>query len=370
MNQPNVIVISGPTATGKSSLAVRLIEELRVAKGQGSEIINADSVQIYKGFNIGACKPSDECLKAVPHHLMSYCEANEPFDAGAFCEKSRQLVYDINKRDLIPVVVGGTGLYIRSLLCGLANVPDVDGEIKELVKNRESEFRLDGADENVVRRQMHEWLCECDPRLGARLHANDIARVRRALLVALSCQVSESATSFESFCDIQDAHAHGDRPFRALVLVLMPNREVLYDGINKRVQEMLELGLIDEVKGLRKLFRREVKPFGAIGYRHACDYLDGVIDYPKMVELIQRDTRRYAKRQVTWWLNQPKALGWEEVKIAQFGLSKFDKPASCEYKTSVGNELVKSASELIIDFLNNNLVSSSVAVSYLNGIYS
>ena len=360
--KPNVIVISGPTATGKSSLAVQLIKRLRLEKVCDSEIINADSVQVYKGFDIGACKPSIECLSAVPHHLMSYCEGHEPFNAGAFCDRARKLVYDINARGSVPFVVGGTGLYIRSLLCGIANVPVITNEAKKLVSNYEEQLRVNGADEKLLRQQMHKWLSEYDKCLADRLHENDIVRIRRALLVVLSSRAELCGqSSFDSFCDIQDAHAHGDRPFRALVLVLMPSRDVLYANINKRVDEMLELGLVSEVKSLRKLFSRDIKPFGAIGYRHACDYLDGVVDYCKMVELIKRDTRRYAKRQVTWWSNQPKSLGWDNIGELQCDVA---------YTGGVCN-LAVSTSKLVFDFLSGNLTGrcSDICVFYVDNIY-
>jgi tRNA dimethylallyltransferase len=162
-----------------------------------------------------------------------------------------------------------------------------------------------GEDERAARKLMHDWLSEIDPETASALHPNDISRTRRALGVSLSFNTS--------LRELQAKHAHRDCPYRALVLVMTPEREELYEAINTRVDLMFELGLVDEVKALLKQYPKRARAFGSIGYSQILKVLNGELSESEARELIKRDTRRYAKRQYTWWRNQPETLGWREV---------------------------------------------------------
>lgn len=296
-DKPSVIVVTGPTACGKSKFALALARQL------GGELINADSVQVYRGFDIGSAKPPAEEMSVVPHHLFSVISPDVRFDAGAFLRMAAEMIAQVSSRGNVPVIVGGTGFYIRSLLCGLAPVEQISDEAKAALARREEEITGKGEDRAELGAGLHKWLSELDDETAGGLAPADIQRIRRALLVKLS--------TGQGLAALQGKHRHGENNFRALLIVIIPQRDRLYRAIEMRVQEMLSRGLIEEVKNLRQLYPLNSHPFGAIGYRHVNQFLEGQIDLPEMEMLVKRDTRRFAKRQMTWWRNQPAALGWK-----------------------------------------------------------
>jgi tRNA dimethylallyltransferase len=296
-NKPSIIVVTGPTACGKSRLALALAQQL------GGELINADSVQVYRDFNIGSAKPSAEEMALAAHHLFSVVDPATRFDAGAFQRMAAQEIAQVLNKEAVPVIVGGTGFYIRSLLCGLAVMEEISDEAKLILAQREQEIRRGGEEKTRIGEELHKWLRELDEESALRLHPGDLQRIRRALLVKLSTGQSITA--------IQGEHKHAQNNYHALIIVINPGRDRLYRVIEMRVQEMLSRGLIEEVKRLRQLYPLNSHPFGAIGYRHVNQFLDGQIERSEMETLLKRDTRRFAKRQMTWWRNQPAALGWK-----------------------------------------------------------
>lgn len=303
-----IVVITGPTASGKSDAAIAA-----AAKIEGS-IINADSVSVYQDFNIGASKPTQSELSSVPHYLVSACEPTQEFNAGVFCRMADRAIAEICSEGRRPIVAGGTGLYISSLLCGLVDPGDVSQEARSMVRGKTQELEGNASgDEISVSSGLHQWLSELDPQAAAALHPHDRVRTVRALHVYLS--------SGKSLAAFQSQHS-GEARYDALVIALLPEREQLYEAIENRVDVMLEQGLIEEVMQLLKRYPREAKAFGSIGYSHVTAYLDQQCSLEQMRSDLKRDTRRFAKRQLTWWRNQPAKLGWELLDpIPEIGAS-------------------------------------------------
>ena len=301
--RPDVVVLSGPTASGKSELAVRLAELC------GGEIVNADSVQVYRGFSIGSGAPSAELTDRIPHHLFSSIDPDADFNAGIFRSRALELVSEITSRNAIPFIVGGTGLYIRALLCGLLEHDPIDEEVLEHIAERESYFRDVFGEGDSLQQRMHSWLARVDPQGASRISTNDLQRIRRALAVAIGLGVPIS--------ELQERHRNSSSELRALVVAILPEREGLYRAIDRRVDSMIEMGLIAEVEHLRRHYDPLCRGFSAIGYRHVCGFLDGVWDFQEMLRLFKRDTRRFAKRQLTWWRNQPETLGWQPFQMSE-----------------------------------------------------
>jgi tRNA dimethylallyltransferase len=329
-NAPTVIVISGPTASGKTALGISLARLLR------GEIINADAVQVYKHFDIGSSKPDFDYFKDVPHHLISICDPSESFNAGKFVKLADEKVRELTSNDILPIVVGGTGLYIRSLLCGLAPVGEISKQAKANVFNREQSLLNEGMKKIEASKDMHKWLETLDPESASAIHENDISRIRRALMVAIS--------TGDSIKKLQSRHLHRVKTYNALVVILLPDRELLYKEVNKRVDEMLASGLVDEVRNLKEQFDSSCKAFSSIGYSQVVDFLDGKYGEEKMRELICRATRQFAKRQYTWWKNQPNKLGWKR---------RYDIEKSCFISSDI-SAITPQLKNIIEEFVNQN----------------
>jgi tRNA dimethylallyltransferase len=285
---PPVAVLTGPTGVGKTALAIRLAQEL------GAQIVNADSLQVYRELDIGTAKPSWEERALIPHHLVDIVYPDEDFDAAHFNQWGRRILAELQDRGIPPLLVGGTGLYIRALLYGIF----ADGVQDESCRQQlREELELHGLP------KLYERLGELDPDTASRLHPNDAFRILRALEVI--------AASGRKMSDQQVQHNFADCPFRVLQLCLERPREELYGRIDQRVETMLAQGLVPEVQELRRRYPAELKPLQSLGYRHVSAYLDGELAWDDMVEQLKRDTRRYAKRQLTWfraeagchWLN-------------------------------------------------------------------
>jgi tRNA dimethylallyltransferase len=280
-----LLVLSGPTGSGKSELAVRIAEKI------GAEIVNADSMQVYRGLDIGTAKPSAEELARVPHHLLSIITPDLSFTASDFRREAAAVIADIDSRGKKVVVVGGTGLYIRALLEGLVDSPDGDPEL------RLQFAELPG--EELLRR-----LALVDPETASRLHQNDRLRLIRALEVY--SQTGRPISAFRS------EHAFSGSYYNPLKMAIRVERQELYRRINLRVDRMLQHGLVAEVAGQLALgYGRELKALRSIGYKEISSFLAEEITLDEAVSLIKRDTRRYSKRQMTWF-SKEKDIYWLE----------------------------------------------------------
>ena len=277
-----VIAIVGPTGVGKSELAVFLGEKLN------GEIVNFDSLQFYKELNIGTAKPGEEERKRVPHHLYDLLELDEEFNAAKFVEIADNLIKEIWERGKIPILVGGTGLYLRAFEYGLFSI-EVPKEIRGTLRKR--------ADQDLS--SLYEELKRLDPEYAQKISPKDKVRITRALEV-----IYASGKPISYFH--KENPFFGKKRYNLIKIGLILPRKELYEKINLRVIKMIEKGWIEEVKKLlEKGYSPKLKPFKAIGYKYIIQYLQGKISLEKAIELIQRDTRRYAKRQLTWFKKEP-----------------------------------------------------------------
>jgi len=293
-----VVAIVGPTGVGKSELAVFLGEKLN------GEIINFDSIQFYKELNIGTAKPSEEERKRVPHHLYDLLSLDEEFNAAKFVEIADKLIKEIWERGKVPILVGGTGLYLRALEYGLFPI-EIPKDIREKIR-AEAEKDLPS---------LYEKLKNLDPEYAKKISPRDKVRITRALEV-----IYVSGKPFSEFH--KENPFFGEKRYNIIKIGLNLPRKELYQKINLRVLKMIESGWIDEVKTLlEKGYSPELKPFKAIGYKYIIKYLEGKLSLEATIKLIQRDTRRYAKRQLTWFKKEPD-IHWfrpeEKEKILKF----------------------------------------------------
>lgn len=277
------IAIVGATATGKSALAMALAEEL------GGELVNADALQVYRGFDIGTAKPGPAERARVRHHLIDILEPGERYSAGEFARRARAALADIRERGAVPIVVGGSGLYQRALFAGITPIPPGDPEVRARLRERLAAEGLE-----PLRRE----LAAADPATAARLAPGDTQRVLRALEVAaVSGQPLSAWISRQPF---------GRQGIAALRVGLTLPRGILYDQIAGRVARMVEEGWVDEVAGLlAQGVDPEVPAFQAIGYRQLVRHLEDEWSLERAVEETIRATRRYAKRQETWFRREP-----------------------------------------------------------------
>ncbi|BDV43013.1 tRNA dimethylallyltransferase [Geotalea uraniireducens] len=284
-----LVVIQGPTASGKSELAVRLAEQWN------GEIINADSMQVYRGMDIGTAKPSAELRRRVPHHLLDIVDPDYNFSAADFQARATAAIADIHRRGRRAFVVGGTGLYLKALTRGLVDSPRGEGALRQ-----ELEERFDREGGELLLRE----LALADPATAERLHPNDRVRIVRALEVFL--------LTGRPFSTFHEEHRFAEEPYECLNLGLMVDREVLYRRVEERVEAMLAAGLVNEVRRLLAAgYSPELKALRSIGYKEVCAALAGEYPWEEAVRLIKRDTRRYAKRQLTWFKRET-AIIWVE----------------------------------------------------------
>jgi tRNA dimethylallyltransferase len=284
-----VLVICGPTASGKSELALRLAEKL------DAEIVNADSMQVYRGMDIGTAKPTAEERTRRAHHLIDITDPDQPFSAADFAATADAAISDISSRGKRSIVVGGTGLYIRALLKGLVDSP---GGTDQFRQGLHEEAILTGS------RSLLERLRLVDPDLAAQLHPNNLVRIIRALEVHHLTGVPLSRH--------QQAHGFSEERYRSLQIGIRSERSALYDRIDDRVDRMLEIGLLSEVQGLLAVgYDPGLKSMRSIGYKEAVAYLSGEYSLDEARRLIKRNTRHYAKRQLTWF-NADRDILWLE----------------------------------------------------------
>ncbi|MDR2405295.1 MAG: tRNA (adenosine(37)-N6)-dimethylallyltransferase MiaA [Deltaproteobacteria bacterium] len=298
--KPKALIITGVTGSGKSQLGMELAQRL------GGAIINADSLSFYKGFDIGTAKPSKEDMETVPHHLFDILTPDRHFDAFQFLTMARDLVRELWSHGQVPLVVGGTGLYIRSLLGGLFVGPKRDEAYREELTRMEK----DGVD-------LHNLLKDLDAEAASRIFPRDRVRIVRALEV-----LKESG---ESITKLQERHNLSDDKLETLNLLLSVEKERLDSILRERVKLMLQRGLIEETEGLIKSgYSTDLKPFQSIGYKETLEYLAGALNYQELEEKIFVNTRKLAKRQRTWFRKQlPNAVEIQPgcVELA-FKLSK------------------------------------------------
>jgi tRNA dimethylallyltransferase len=298
-----IIIICGPTGVGKTSFAIQ------VAQCFNGEIVGADSMQIYRHMNIGTAKPDAGEMNLVRHHLIDVIDPNEEFDAGRYVKLADEAIEDILSRGKVPIITGGTGLYIKALLNGLFRSESVCTKtLSRLTKELEEK----GA------HALHKKLAECDPKAADKIHPHDSFRVIRALEVF--------QTTGNRISDHQERHNFHNRRYAGLKIGLHMDREELYDRINHRVDAMLDKGLLNEVVSLvEKGYSLDLKPMQSIGYKHMAMLIRKETDPAEAVRLLKRDTRRYAKRQFTWfrkdkdiiWLN-PSEMDASKKLIKEF----------------------------------------------------
>jgi tRNA dimethylallyltransferase len=275
---PKLIIISGPTCSGKSVLAVELASIL------GGQIINADSMQVYRGMDIGTAKLGVSERKGIPHHLIDIVDPDQEFNAALFRLHALPIIKDLHVKKIPTLLVGGTGLYVKALLGGLFTCPPSDPALRQSLRE-ECEERGPSF--------LYQRLSRLDREAADSIHPMDKVRIMRALEVI-------HLTGFP-FSELTRKHGFSDTGFLALNLGLNVDRQVLYTRINRRTISMIDSGLISEVERLLTMgYSPELKPMQAIGYRHIVGYLEGRWNLDEATRLIQRDTRRYAKRQLTW----------------------------------------------------------------------
>lgn len=276
---PFLVAIVGPTASGKSVLGVWLAERL------GGEVVACDSTQLYRGFDIGTVKPSVAQRRGVPHHLIDVLDSHEAATAGGYRERALAVLEDLRRRKRLPILTVGTGLYLRVLLEGLAEVPQRSEELRE---------RLRASAEEHPPGHLHRLLRRLDPQAAQKIGQADEQKLIRAIEICLVAHKS-----------ISEVHRTGRKPlqgWRAVKIGLMPPREKLYERIHARTASMLEQGWVQEVHDLIKSgLDEKAKPFDFIGYRELRAVLRSELSLQQAREAIQQATRRYAKRQITWF---------------------------------------------------------------------
>jgi tRNA dimethylallyltransferase len=280
--EPLLVAVLGPTASGKTALA------LTIARHFDGEIVNCDSVAMYRDFEIGTAKPSAAERAEVPHHLLDFVDPTANVTAGEYARQARHVLAEISKRNRLPIVSGGTGLYLRALLEGIFVGPQRSEELRNNLRRRAEE----GGPE-----RLHRILRRLDSSAAERIHANDVPKVIRAIEVCLA--------SRRPMTELLQEGREPLRGFRILRLGLNPDREALYARINQRASKMFERGLIAETEQLRKKYGDEARPLTSLGYKQAMQVLRGEIDRKQALEAAQQAHRNYAKRQMTWFRREP-----------------------------------------------------------------
>jgi tRNA dimethylallyltransferase len=283
---PPVVVVLGPTASGKTALG------LAIARRFGGEIVNCDSVAMYREFEIGTAKPTAAERAEVPHHLLDCVNPLTDVTAGAYARQARQILREIALRKHLPIVSGGTGLYLRALLEGLFSGPQRSEELRNKLRERAEKRGTE---------HLHRILRRLDASAANRIHANDVPKMIRAIEVCL-------ASSQRSRQNMTELWRQGREPlqgFRILRLGLNPEREILYTRINQRAKKMFDDGLIAETEKLLSKYGDQARPLSSLGYKQALQFLRGELDRSSALASTQQAHRNYAKRQITWFRREP-----------------------------------------------------------------
>jgi len=300
-----VIVIGGPTASGKTQLAIDWALKL------DGEIVSCDSRQIYKFMDIGTAKPTLEERSLIPHHLVDLIYPDETMTAGEFQKLAREIIKDIHSRGKVPFLVGGTGLYIRSVIRDIVFPPKVNEYYRKFIKDRINREGLGS---------VYNELCKIDPVTAGKISPNDEIRITRALEVYYA--TGTPISFYRKGIDV-------DYPeYEVIYLVLNPPRDILYRRIEERVDKMIQLGLVEETRHLLDMgYSPELSSLQTLGYREIIKYLKGMYDLESAVEEIKKETRRYAKRQSTWFRNEIRVrlITYEEAEDVFREISRYRK---------------------------------------------
>lgn len=289
-----IIVLAGPTASGKTALAIRLAGLFR------GEIVSADSIQIYRGMDIGSAKPTEDEKARIYHHMIDIRDPNEDYSVGDYVREARSVIETLIAKGVLPFVAGGTGLYIRGLLGGMVDLPPSDPVLRAALFE---EIQKSGQS------ALYDKLYRIDHESALRIGAHNASRIVRAL------EIFE--LTGKRMSDLIHEHVFSDRPYDALFLCITPVREVLYERIDNRVENMLNTGLLQEVTNLRSMgYSSGLKSMQSLGYRHAAMILDGEADAGEAARLMKRDTRHYAKRQLTWFRSESDAKWFDPFNIS------------------------------------------------------
>jgi tRNA dimethylallyltransferase len=301
-NKPKIVIVAGPTASGKTEIGIKLAERF------GGEIVSADSVQIYRGMDIGSAKPTAAERARAVHHMIDIRDPDEDFSAGDYVREARKCIGKIIGRERLSIIVGGTGLYIRCLIGGMLDSSKAETLLR--LRLLEEEKKEKGA---LLKR-----LVRVDPESARHIPAGNIYRVVRAL------EVFE--LTGRKMSDLQQEHAFQERPYSHIFFGLAPARSRLYEQIDQRVDNMIKSGLVEEVTRLQKRgYAAGLKSMSSLGYRHIGMALAGAMDIDEAISLMKRDTRRYAKRQLTWFRSEPDIV-WcdpDEIKRIQLMVDDF-----------------------------------------------
>lgn len=313
MKKP-LIILTGPTAVGKTELSVKL------AKALQGEIISADSIQVYKYMDIGSAKVTKEEMEGVKHYLIDELMPDKEFNIFYFKEKAKEYVNEIYKNNHIPIVAGGTGFYIQSLL--------YDIEFKNEESNDQIRNELYQLYEKQGAAYIHNMLKEIDPESAAAIHENNVKRVIRA--------IEYYQLNGEKISTHNDREKQKNSPYKFKYYCLNMDRKLLYERINKRVDIMVENGLVEEVKSLLNMgYSKNLVSMQGIGYKEIILYLEGNITLEEAVEMIKQETRRFAKRQLTWFRRE------KEVTFINYEDFDFDKEKVLEFMINDINQMLK-----------------------------
>jgi tRNA dimethylallyltransferase len=288
VSDPLLIVVLGPTASGKTALSLALAGRFH------GEVVNCDSVAMYREFEIGTAKPGSAERARAPHHLLDFVDPAAYITAGEYARLARQTLADIKSRSKLPIVVGGTGLYLRALLDGLFAGPQRSEELRERLRQRVEKNSAD---------YLHRILRRLDPNAAAKIHANDIPKLIRAIEVCLA--------SREKMTEMWKQGRDPLTGFRVLRIGLNPNRDALYARIDQRAQRMFAAGLVQETKQLLDKYGETARPLTSLGYKQAVQLLRGEVDSKTALQAAQQAHRNYAKRQMTWFRREPDVV-WLE----------------------------------------------------------
>jgi tRNA dimethylallyltransferase len=290
MDRPRVVILLGPTGVGKSKLAIEL------AEAWGGEIVSADSMQVYRHMDIGTAKPTLDEQKRVQHHMIDLVDPDQPFNAALYRTLGRKTIDQLYQNGKPIWVAGGTGLYIKTLTQGLFTSPKIDPMVRESLKQEAEEKGRDF---------LYQRLKRVDPKTASQLHPRDLFRTIRAL------EVFDSTGTPISF--FREQHRFGERPYFTLRIGLEMDRTALYRRIEQRVDQMIERGFLQEVRGLMKMgYGAGLKPMQSLGYKQMVQFLSKEIGWNEAVRQMKRETRRYAKRQWTWFKADPEVRWWDE----------------------------------------------------------
>jgi tRNA dimethylallyltransferase len=298
---PLLVVIVGPTASGKTALSLALAEKFE------GEIVNCDSVAMYREFDIGTAKPTPAERARAPHHLFDCIAPTDYFTAGEYARRARQVLAEIAARRHLPIVVGGTGLYLRALLEGLFPGPQRSEELRERLRER-ALTRSPG--------YLHRILMRIDPAGAQKIHANDMPKLIRAIEVCLASRQKMTELWRQGRDPLQG--------FRIVRLGLDPDRAALYDRINRRAQQMFEIGLVEETECLWRKYGQAARPLTSLAYKQALLLSRGELTREQAVQAAQQAHRNYAKRQMTWFRREP-GVAWlngfgDDLQIQQRAL--------------------------------------------------